>query len=1147
MNMRRFKDIDVVDAIEIMKKHLKDNRMSLLVGAGVSKCACELYQNWYDFISDMVIYLYKSELELKGIEVKEVEGFYCHYEIENEKDKAKKIIYEIIEREGVLQIPSQFQKRMRIRESIESYIESHIPQINTQTNTVTLFDNTVSLTSKTDFIASMLKIKWNSVFTTNYDNLLEHIAITNELTRFSVGDRASDLSLRNLRDMIIKIHGNIDFEHKSIGFDCDKHRKYIISQEDYDEYPTKHEAFMQLMRITLLKDCLCIVGFSGKDANFISWINWVREIIDVDSSKNDCNNYPQSEDIKVFFIDTRGDNNDEATQQFFENHRIYRILLSDRKVIKLLGVDELDENDPERANKLFKSFFNYLNNDKENDIFYTTFNLWSKLYKKTSNGYYDIEINEYEANKIISSSPYLRIIKYSQPQSNFIALLNRKQEISRLEAELALMALEQMLGDYDIHEHTIIGKIEVILNDNDIYSERINRLRNRHITLNKPHTLLEGNSDMVVYERCLRYAFTFEFSKLHILLKSWNPSDDFLFRKLILLKLVDKVSIDGIISQSFLDKVNPSNERYRATQLANILSGYSQTYSVEEFSDLSENSIFNLRDWYFDNQFQISETIDRYGSSQNKVNEININSAIRCLNFMIEMPIMPQIGGWRMVSDVQWYRVSHALFEKYPYPILFYTITLNSTKLLQRIGQDFAFSKVLHDQLPEIVCRLFKLITDENRNIKYWIVQNICIILSEIIKAVPSSVWDKYFIKIWSKQIFSNFDKIHNSDSIYKLLSSCIIRIQNNNIVARVINDCLDLVKSKGNYNIVKNLFYYTRNNHTKNVSRLIKPSLKNFVESINNYNDIILLGNLHRLVNKSLKNIICDRISKLISHIPINTTSINGLIYYASNNKKILNLVKKSFLSSGLIWNNGISNGVIVEAEFIPIVNLDNMLELTQAELDVLYKQLESSANIVLNARDSAVDVFDYKSLLYEMIQFLDIHRDYLFSKFDAGTLYNKLEKKYKLLTGYKDLNHSIFSDNEEELNTCIRYLKAKIKQEGINNNESYINILITRLLCRNKNSYCDILDFLQYYIRFHINTIEELNKYPQIISLINKISIDELKSLEQDVILCSEFTILLAEKLQKLGLESEGITYWLDLKNSRYFNWSICEGVEE
>ena len=82
MNMRRFKDIDVVDAIEIMKKHLKDNRMSLLVGAGVSKCACELYQNWYDFISDMVIYLYKSELELKGIEVKEVEGFYCHYEID---------------------------------------------------------------------------------------------------------------------------------------------------------------------------------------------------------------------------------------------------------------------------------------------------------------------------------------------------------------------------------------------------------------------------------------------------------------------------------------------------------------------------------------------------------------------------------------------------------------------------------------------------------------------------------------------------------------------------------------------------------------------------------------------------------------------------------------------------------------------------------------------------------------------------------------------------------------------------------------------------------------------------------------------------------------------------------------------------------
>lgn len=43
--MGKFKDIDVIDAIKAMKTHIENGRMSLLVGAGASCCACELYQD----------------------------------------------------------------------------------------------------------------------------------------------------------------------------------------------------------------------------------------------------------------------------------------------------------------------------------------------------------------------------------------------------------------------------------------------------------------------------------------------------------------------------------------------------------------------------------------------------------------------------------------------------------------------------------------------------------------------------------------------------------------------------------------------------------------------------------------------------------------------------------------------------------------------------------------------------------------------------------------------------------------------------------------------------------------------------------------------------------------------------------------------
>lgn len=78
LNMR-YQDIPIRDILEKMKERIGSNQMSLLVGSGVSCCACDLYQNWIGLVTDMVAFLYPKELERKGIEVKQVEGYYCHY------------------------------------------------------------------------------------------------------------------------------------------------------------------------------------------------------------------------------------------------------------------------------------------------------------------------------------------------------------------------------------------------------------------------------------------------------------------------------------------------------------------------------------------------------------------------------------------------------------------------------------------------------------------------------------------------------------------------------------------------------------------------------------------------------------------------------------------------------------------------------------------------------------------------------------------------------------------------------------------------------------------------------------------------------------------------------------------------------------
>lgn len=286
LNMR-YQDIPIRDILEKMKERIGSNQMSLLVGSGVSCCACDLYQNWIGLVTDMVAFLYPKELERKGIEVKQVEGYYCHYNLTCIADPTDTAyIYDevkaIVDREGVLEIPSRFARRTGMRESVEAYIESHTPRIDYSSNTISLFGKTYPIDKEKDlyFLTTMVNVGWNAIFTTNYDDMLKYASLDVDKKSLKECSDAATLSLRKMDELIIKLHGDIDFDHTRNGFDGDVHRKYILTREDYEDYPSKHEAFMQLMKISLLKDCFCFVGFSGTDPNFITWIKWVRDILE---------------------------------------------------------------------------------------------------------------------------------------------------------------------------------------------------------------------------------------------------------------------------------------------------------------------------------------------------------------------------------------------------------------------------------------------------------------------------------------------------------------------------------------------------------------------------------------------------------------------------------------------------------------------------------------------------------------------------------------------------------------------------------------------------------------------------------------------------------------------------------------------------
>ena len=148
----------------------------------------------------------------------------------------------------------------------------------------------------------LLSLPWTDVFTTNYDTLLERAADNITSQRFDVVINNEDL-VYSEKPRIIKLHGSFPSE-----------RPFIITEEDYRKYPKEYAPFVNTVQQSLLENTLCLVGFSGDDPNFLSWIGWIRDNLGKDNSP------------KIYLIGIL--NLSEAQKKLLDNKNIVTLDLS---------------------------------------------------------------------------------------------------------------------------------------------------------------------------------------------------------------------------------------------------------------------------------------------------------------------------------------------------------------------------------------------------------------------------------------------------------------------------------------------------------------------------------------------------------------------------------------------------------------------------------------------------------------------------------------------------------------------------------------------------------------------------------------------------------------------------------------------------
>lgn len=112
----------------------------------------------------------------------------------------------------------------------------------------------------------LMSLNWSDIFTTNYDTLLERAYLDTEKSYSVVSNKETLLYSKHPR--IVKLHGSFP-----------NIRPYIITEEDFRTYPQRYPEFVNTVRQALIENMFCLIGFSGDDPNFRSWLGWLRDVM----------------------------------------------------------------------------------------------------------------------------------------------------------------------------------------------------------------------------------------------------------------------------------------------------------------------------------------------------------------------------------------------------------------------------------------------------------------------------------------------------------------------------------------------------------------------------------------------------------------------------------------------------------------------------------------------------------------------------------------------------------------------------------------------------------------------------------------------------------------------------------------------------
>ena len=545
--------------LNYIKQKLKTKSISVMVGAGFSLNANvrknknePQYEDWLSLLTPAYKEVYPDNIE-------------CI----NGGDEAK--IKDKIQAMGESAFAEKYEKFKGSREFLDLYIEGRINKIDKATDDLTLHYR-------------LLDNNWCDIITTNWDDLLERANQKNE--KFTPILSAKDLRCRN-NNRIVKLHGSIrkkeEIENKTYNFDNTYNYLYLITSTDFANYKTEHEDFSNFMKVKILENPFCLMGFSGRDSNFRYWVKELKRTM-LKGGTTEQPNPIFLFDVNPKTTDAKDIEYEKALDLFYHNNYIIRLKIlnyynhlnggvtqNNQTVNSGKGVVPVSNQNNVTHQDLNNFVFDYLmlnetlsNNEQEQaDTFENESikkNEYAILYNIAAKKEI-LDLNDFEQYNKINLFSFQNLSN----TSSFIFLIQNFNKNSTTWSENTFIFLYRWcLGNYyslaNLYEENIINHIiEIFDNSNFIDTDayvfaelilKYYREQNDESKLNAYYEKLlkyPQCNNIVIYSKALKFIDNLEYESLKGLLNNWHPEKAehpeslFIIRKISLLHMFENI------------------------------------------------------------------------------------------------------------------------------------------------------------------------------------------------------------------------------------------------------------------------------------------------------------------------------------------------------------------------------------------------------------------------------------------------------------------------------------------------------------------------------------------------------------------------------------------------------------------------------